>query len=642
MLHGFTITTFAPGLQGPRKDMKFDKNTVAGLVAMILLVLGYSWYQANQAEEMAAIEAAHPTTQAPASGTPAPAAPNKTAPQVAAPQSPDSHALVQQYGAFGAQRVGKAGVSVLENDHVKVEINHQGASLRTVHLKSEHYKTYWGKKDIEFWDPAAQKMNWVWNDAQKGRQESWNYYFTPGVVENNNGNQKIDLTLSNEQGQSFVVTYRLAPDAHTVECQVKANNLGQTWNTGSGQFLLNWQTTGWHNEKGLSSERSRSSVYFQEQERDRDYLKENGGDEKTLEKPLNWMAFKQNYFTAAVIASQPMQSGAHLAVIQPEEDTLHTKVFLAEMPLDMSQGKVDLKFFFGPNEYPLLVDTQAEQFDKIIDYGWGIIGWVNKYAVRPLFWLLADWFGSFGLIILILTLVIKMVLFPITWKNLLNGAKMRAIKPELDELNKKYEGKDPMEKQSAMMALYRQLGVNPFAGCIPVLIQMPVLYAMFRFFPAEIVLRGKSFLWAEDLAAYDSILNFGFDIPFYGNHMSLFTLLMAASTFLYTKMSMSSQPTVQQPGMPDMNIMMNLFTFMMIFFFNSMPSGLTMYYFVANMTSIGQMWAIRKYFINEDDIRSKIETNKTKPTKKSSFQQRLEDMQNEQKRKLEAQKKKLK
>jgi YidC/Oxa1 family membrane protein insertase len=183
------------------------------------------------------------------------------------------------------------------------------------------------------------------------------------------------------------------------------------------------------------------------------------------------------------------------------------------------------------------------------------------------------------------------------------------------------------------MALYKQTGVNPFAGCIPVLIQMPVLYAMFRFFPAEIVLRGKSFLWAEDLAAYDSILDLPFDIPFYGDHVSLFTILMCASTFVYTKMSMSSQPNMTQPGMPNMNVMMNIFTFMMLFFFNSMPSGLTMYYFVANVMSIGQMWAIRKYFINEDEIRAKIDDNKQKPVKKSSFQQRLEEMQNAQKRK---------
>jgi YidC/Oxa1 family membrane protein insertase len=236
-----------------------------------------------------------------------------------------------------------------------------------------------------------------------------------------------------------------------------------------------------------------------------------------------------------------------------------------------------------------------------------------------------------------------MVLFPVTWKNFMSSAKMRVLKPEIDEINKKYEGKEAVEKQAAIMSLYRQTGVSPFAGCIPVLIQMPILYAMFRFFPAEIVLRGKSFLWADDLAAYDSIFKLPFEIPFYGSHVSGFTLLMTLSTFVYTRMSMSAQPQMaQQPGMPNMNVMMNIFTFMMLFFFNSMPSGLSMYYFVANVISIGQMWAIKKYFIDEAAIRAKIDDNKKKPVKKSSFSQRLEQMQKEQQKKLATEKAKLK
>jgi YidC/Oxa1 family membrane protein insertase len=232
-----------------------------------------------------------------------------------------------------------------------------------------------------------------------------------------------------------------------------------------------------------------------------------------------------------------------------------------------------------------------------------------------------------------------MVLFPITWKNFLSSAKMRVLKPEIDEINKKYEkAENPVEKQQAIMALYRQTGVNPFAGCIPVLLQMPILYAMFRFFPAEIVLRGQSFLWADDLAAYDSIFSWTQNIPvlssIYGNHISGFTLLMAASTFVYTKMSMSAQPTVQQPGMPNMKVMMNLFTVMMLFFFNNMPSGLSMYYFTANMISIGQMFVIKNYIIDEGAIRAKIEENKKKPKKKSSFAERLEQIQKDQQKKL--------
>jgi len=323
-------------------------------------------------------------------------------------------------------------------------------------------------------------------------------------------------------------------------------------------------------------------------------------------------------------------------------DSVHTKFYWANLAIPLQPGtnsSAGLTFYFGPNDYKELKNMQADQFDEIIDYGWSIIGTVNRYCVRPLFWFFSSFIGSWGLIILLVTLVIKTVLFPITWKNFLSSAKMRVLKPEIDEINKKFEGKDAVAKQQATMALYRQTGVNPFAGCIPVLLQMPILYAMFRFFPAEIVLRGKSFLWADDLAAYDSLYSWTQNVPIlssiYGNHISGFTILMCISTFIYSKMSMGAQPQMtQQPGMPNMKVMMNLFTVMMLFFFNNQPSGLSLYYFIANMVSIGQMWAIKKYFIDEDAIREKIESNKKKPKTKSGFMQRLEEAQKLQKQKL--------
>ncbi len=624
--------------------MEFNKNTIIGLVLMLALAFGVSWYNAKQAQEEAILKANTPQEQVNTSTSPAPSIPNNTGGAESAHPSTtiDQAQLIAEKGIFGALTQGSSELYTLENKDLKIKINGQGATLHSAEIKSDEYLRYWDKKHIQLWDSLSQKMNWTWMDQQKGLQFSWQYHFlSKGITSNGNGDQSIVFSLDNGAGKKYNVHYTLPAKGYQLQCQLTVEQLQNDWNFSAGNFQLNWQTAGISNEKGIQSERSRSSIYYCEMDRDRDYLSETAGDDKTLENRLNWVAFKQNYFSTAVMAPNGFQGNGRLAVLTPE-DSSHTKVYWAQLPIDLSGGQQNLTFFFGPNEQSILEATGVREFDRIIDYGWGIIGWVNTYAVRPLFWFLSSWIASFGLIILIVTLVIKMVLFPITWKNLLNGAKMRAIKPELDELNKKYEGKDAMENQSATMALYKQTGVNPFAGCIPVLIQMPVLYAMFRFFPAEIVLRGKSFLWAEDLAAYDSILDLPFDIPFYGDHVSLFTILMCASTFVYTKMSMSSQPNMTQPGMPNMNVMMNIFTFMMLFFFNSMPSGLTMYYFVANVMSIGQMWAIRKYFINEDEIRAKIDDNKQKPVKKSSFQQRLEEMQNAQKKKLEAQKKKLK
>jgi YidC/Oxa1 family membrane protein insertase len=395
------------------------------------------------------------------------------------------------------------------------------------------------------------------------------------------------------------------------------------------------------NEKGLAAERSRCSVYYREGEEDRDYLSESDDDSYTAEDPLQWVAFKQDYFSAAVIAKEGFSAGSYMQVNVPT-DSMHTKLYQAKLQLPVKGGAYafgELTFYFGPNDYKELKSLEVEEIDRVIDYGWSIIGTVNRYCVRPLFWFFSSFIGSWGLIILLVTLVIKTVLFPITWKNFLSSAKMRVLKPEIDEINKKFADKDPMQKQTATMALYRQTGVNPFAGCLPVLLQMPILYAMFRFFPAEIVLRGKSFLWADDLAAYDSIVSWEQHIPIlssiYGNHVSGFTILMCISTFFYSKMSMGSQPQMaQQPGMPNMTVMMNIFTVMMLFFFNGQPSGLSLYYFIANMVSIGQMWAIRKYFIDENAIRAKIDENKKKPQTKSSFMQRLEDAQKAQRQKL--------
>jgi YidC/Oxa1 family membrane protein insertase len=302
------------------------------------------------------------------------------------------------------------------------------------------------------------------------------------------------------------------------------------------------------------------------------------------------------------------------------------------VPLKFAAGNAasSFQFYFGPNEIEALNATELGEVDRIIDYGWWIFGWVNRNLILPLYNVLNHSIASAGLIILIITLVIKLVLSPITWKNFMSSAKMRVLKPEMDTINEQHKD-DAMARQQAMMSLYRETGVNPLAGCLPALLQMPILYAMFRFFPANIDLRGKSFWWADDLGAYDSILDLPFSIPMYGSHVSGFTVLMAASTFFYMRLTMASQPSQpQQPGMPNMKVIQQIFPFMMLFFFNRYAAGLSLYYLTANVISIGQMYAIKAFFVDEDKIRAKIDAKKAQPKKKSSFQERLEQMQAEQ------------
>lgn len=628
--------------------MKFDKNTVIGFTLMVLLLVGFAWYQngemkkqaeAEQArlDSLARVEAANPQPAEVITPT------NDTNGVVVAPVVNDSIAAImasdannQKYGILSVATSGEGKDVILSNKQVKVTLNTRGGMVKMAEL-TDGYKNYNTKENILLWSDSLSAMKLIFNLYGKGSFKSDEFIFTPSaeLADASASAQSVTMKLSTADPSKFLeLIYSLAPDSYQVNLKINVVGLGDDLELASKPMNLEWFAAGLPNEKGISAERARCSVFYRELGEDRDYLSESAGDEYNTEKALNWMSFKQDYFSAAVISKTGFLTGSKMQVNLPL-DSSRTKFYFASLGLPMGAGSTtsgDFSFYFGPNDYKELKKLDVEEFDRIIDYGWSIIGVVNRWVVRPLFWFFSSFIGSWGLIILLVTLVIKTVLFPITWKNFLSSAKMRVLKPEIDEINRKFEGKDAMAKQQATMALYRQTGVNPFAGCIPVLLQMPILYAMFRFFPAEIVLRGKSFLWADDLAAYDSIFSWSQNIPIlssiYGNHVSGFTILMAASTFIYSQMSMGAQPQMaQQPGMPNMKVMMNLFTVMMLFFFNNQPSGLALYYFIANMVSIGQMWAIKKYFIDENAIRAKIEENKKKPKTKSSFMQRLEEAQ---------------
>ena len=630
--------------------MKFDKNTIIGFSLMLIMLIGFSWYQTDIQRDQAIAEQARLDSLAKAeilNPKPAEVAPTMAAVETQLPDSANSAALAaaagDKYGLFVVAASGSAQEVVMENNKVKLTLNTRGGLFTMAELQGE-YKNYQTKANVKLWSDSLSAMKLILNLYGKGSFKSDEFYFIPSAshVDAKTNTGQLTMRLNTADASKYIeLVYSLQPDSYGVDMRINVNGMGDDLELSSKAMNLEWYAAGMNNEKGLTAERARCSVYYKEFEEDRDYLSESSDDSYDAEQNLNWMAFKQDYFSAAVISKEGFKSGSNMQVNMPL-DSVHTKFYWANLAIPLQPGtnsSAGLTFYFGPNDYKELKNMQADQFDEIIDYGWSIIGTVNRYCVRPLFWFFSSFIGSWGLIILLVTLVIKTVLFPITWKNFLSSAKMRVLKPEIDEINKKFEGKDAVAKQQATMALYRQTGVNPFAGCIPVLLQMPILYAMFRFFPAEIVLRGKSFLWADDLAAYDSLYSWTQNVPIlssiYGNHISGFTILMCISTFIYSKMSMGAQPQMtQQPGMPNMKVMMNLFTVMMLFFFNNQPSGLSLYYFIANMVSIGQMWAIKKYFIDEDAIREKIESNKKKPKTKSGFMQRLEEAQKLQKQKL--------
>ena len=579
-----------------------DRNTITGFLLIFAMVIVYQLYF-----------------------VPVPEVSENVTTTESSPETPEEVIdLPSSEGISAVDSTYTAQTVMLSSSDLEVEISTDGANLIKAELK-DGYLDFWKKEPIQLWTENGSDVNWV----ARG-EGSYNQKFD--VVESSP--EKVVLAARGS-GPLRELTYTI--DGYLLDVQARFEDA-------RGEVGFQWQADGRHNEKGLEWERQRSSIYYREQGHGRDYLYEGRDDEAEIEDPVEWVAFKQNYFSAIVGSEAGFNSGK-LRSLPPvnEEDTTINMRFGMDVTLptaDIDGREIAaVQFYFGPNDVNALNTTGWGEIGRVIDFGWWIFGWINRNIIFWVYSILAQYIGSAGLIVLIMTLLIKSVLFPITWKNYVSSAKMRILKPDLEVINEKYpDQEDAMQRQQDTMKLYRDSGVNPIAGCIPQLIQAPLLYAMFRFFPANIELRGKSFLWAEDLAAYDSILSLPFEIPFYGAHVSGFTLLMAGSMFIYANQNMAQQAAPTQPGMPDMRIMMRIMPLFMLFFFNRYASGLSLYYFMANVVTIGQVTAVKKFFIDEDKIREKIKAKQAAPKeekKKSGFAERLETMQKEQQKRAE-------
>ncbi|MDA8771762.1 membrane protein insertase YidC [Flavobacteriales bacterium] len=611
-----------------------DKNQITGIILMVVLYVGYIWYSTPSEEERNAaiaeqerlVEEARKDSLLLVEEEAFQATLRQE--EATAPSTADTEAmdpkLEQRFGSLAMAAVGQDQTFELGNENLTVQFTSRGGTPYVALLPK--YNRYGTEEPVTLWEPDQSEVSVLFDFNEVNRPLSLNEFHFE--VERQTKDALV-LVASNDAGKSIRWQHTLI--GNSLDSDLSFEGFG--YDLGD-EFALAWTAQGVTNEKGLEWERQHSSIYYKEDDRGRNYLSDGRADEFEAETALEWVAFKQNFFSAIVSTPEGFLAGSKLTTTVPEEDSTVTMQYAALLPFEATemggQSGATLNFYFGPNEQNTLVATGWTEVDRIIDYGWWIFGWVNRNAILPLYQFLSQHFVSAGIIILIITLIIKLALTPITWKNFMSSAKMRVLRPEIDALTEKH-GDDAMGKQQATMALYRQTGVNPLAGCLPGLLQMPILYAMFRFFPANIDMRGQSFLWADDLGAFDSILDLPFSIPFYGAHVSGFTILMAASTFFYMRMTMANQPPQpQQPGMPNMKVIQQMFPFMMLFFFNRFASGLSLYYLAANIISMGQMLAIKAFLIDEDKIRAKIEENKAKPKKKSGFQERLEQMQKEQ------------
>ena len=593
-----------------------DRNTIVGLVLIFVILIGFSYLTRPNEEQLKRIQEQRDSI----------ARVEAERMALAAQQEKKDFELSQETDSLKplsptvfVQDSLKEEIITLENNKIRLQLSTQGGRIVNVDLKE--YFTH-DSLPLILWkaDKSTFGLNFYAQNKQINTEE---FLFVPNTTETvlnaTESEKTLSLKLFSGENKYIEFIYKLAPDSYMADFSIRTHNMNDVIASNSSFLTLFWGVDMPQLEKSKDFENRYTGVYYDFLSDDVENMSTTSNEKETLSTKIKWVAFKQQFFSSILIAQDAFTDVALSSDISNEPGYL--KKVYAEIPLAYSGNNnetYNMQFFFGPNSYPILKEYGADiELPKLVNLGWKWVAWFNRYVVIPLF-------------ILLLTLIIKLVLFPLTYKSYLSQAKMRVLKPQIDEINKKYPKEKALERQKATMALYKRAGVNPMGGCLPMLLQMPILIALFWFFPGAIELRQKSFLWATDLASYDSIATLPFSIPFYGDHVSLFCLLMTAVNIIYMVMNNKNQPQNEQ--MKGMQTMMYIMPIMFLFIFNSYSSGLSYYYFVATLITILQTWLIRRY-VNDEKLLKQIELAKTKPVKKSKFQERLEQMQKMQEQK---------
>jgi YidC/Oxa1 family membrane protein insertase len=534
-------------------------------------------------------------------------------------------AQVNQMGVFAKAAVGENEFITLENSKVELKISLKGGRVYSARLKD--YRTHDSLPLILFsGDSTVFGFNFF--TVENRAVQTSNLYFEPSTDNRSfvvtNEPRTVTLRLKADDKRYVEYKYTLAPDKYMVDFDVNFKSMESIIASNQNSLTLEWKMYMPQQEKGRENEENYSNIKYKYFQDDVDDLKQRQTKEvekEDITTKLRWVAFQDQFFSSVILSNDFFINGS-VSSTRTLTSPKYIRYYTSEVGVPFnseSSSNIKMKLYYGPNHITTL-RKEGFELETLVFLGKNIIGWINRFAIIPIFNWLDNYINSYGLIILILTLIIKIVLFPLTFKSMQSQAKMKVLKPLVDDLGKKFTKKeDAMKKQQATMALYKKAGVNPMGGCLPMILQMPILFAMFRFFPVSIELRQEHFLWATDLSTYDSILTLPFVIPMYGDHVSLFTLLMTASTLLTMKMTGTSAGT-DQPGM---KLMMYFMPVMFMFILNNFSAGLTYYYFLANMITFGQN-IIAKQFINPDSVLATLETNKKKPQTKSKWQQRLE------------------
>ncbi len=623
-----------------------DKNTIIGFILIGVVLFGFSWWNRPTPEQIEAQRRYHDSIAMVQQQIEQKLKENtNTSPADELASLPDSVRQVRlqnDFGSFAQAMIGTEELVTLENDLVEVKLSTKGGRVAYVRLKE--YSRF-DEQPLILFDEQESKMDFTLVTASNKVVNTSDLYFTPVK----DGNTLI-MRLDAGNGASLDFAYSLKPDDYLLDFSIKGIGLNGILSPTTTSLAMVWEQDVRQQEKGRKFEDRYVGLHYKLLGEDPDYLSETSNDNKTLTGKTQWIGFKDMFFSSVLL----MAGDEGMDQVTLDSHLYKTGEYMkhftakAAVPFDLKgEQTTDFRFFFGPNKFALLNDYndnvtgEKPHLEKLVPLGWGIFRWVNQYFIIPLFNFLGGFMGNYGWIIFWMTVIVKLILLPLTYKSYMSSAKMRVLRPQVEEINAKYPDKEQaLDRQRAVMELYSSAGASPMSGCIPMLLQMPILIALFMFFPSAIELRHESFLWASDLSTYDAIVSWDVQIPlistFFGNHISLFCLLMTITNIAYTKFNMDMTNTGQQQ-MPGMKAMMYFMPVMFMFIFNSYASGLTYYYFISMVISIAQTLLFR-YTINEEKLLAKLEENKKRPQKKSSFLKRLEEAQKIQEENLRKQK----
>lgn len=599
--------------------MNFDRNTVIGFIALAVLFLAYFFYNSRDQQRML-VERQRQDSIVKA---------NQPKPDTITQKRDsvliDSQNRISSAGNFGQFTNGSEKITEVSTDLVTIGFSNKGGQPKWVELK--HFKKP-DSNNVRLAATDFDKINYTIRTGENRTADITNFYFSGGeVIKNVDGSETITYQLQSANGTALVHQYVVRPGNYLFDMNLQLKGADQL--VSNNNINLTWQNKAVQLQKDISYERQESRVAYRVND-DFDYSSATSSDNEDLEKNVNWVSVKQQFFNSTIIAKNNFSSGKVEWVSPTTGNIIVQAIANLKLPVTSSNVDIPLALYYGPTDYKILKQYNNEMED-MVNLGSGMFAFVkylNRWIVIPVFDFFRKLTPNFGIVILLLTLFIRLLISPLTYKSYLSGAKMKVLKPEIDKLKAKY-GTDQQQISMEQMKLFREAGVNPMGGCIPGLLQIPIFFALYSFFNSNVALRGQNFLWADDLSQYDSIANLPFTIPLYGDHVSLFTITAVITSFLISVYSMSMTPDQNNPVL---KYMPYFFPIILLFVFNKLPSGLTWYYTVSNIITLALQFVIQNYIIDHDKILAKMEENRKKPKSKSKWQERIEQMQEQQKK----------